>query len=230
MNINDNLSLWESKFINYCEVEKLCLANLNNIYEIKQNLIKLLGKQKIDDINFYKSIIDNSYFYLLNSLKIRKIKFLKDLNMIWYEIDNLKHMNEINKINFMALLKDYQKMVSDINYAKENNTILYWVKDDKIESLQHIEKDMNEILIYHTTLIEYLNKIIKTEESFYCKSSAQISDNVQIIPKDNVQIIPNDNVQIIPNNNVQIIPNNNVQIIPKDNVQIIPKDNVIIEL
>jgi hypothetical protein len=77
----------------------------------------------------------------------------------------------------MALLKDYQKMAEDINYAKQNNTILYWVKDDKIESLQHIEKDMNEILTYHTNIIDYLNKFIEIEKNFYCGSSAQMVDN-----------------------------------------------------
>ena len=181
----DYLGMWEAKFINYCEIEKQCLAHLNNIYEIKQNLIKLLGKQKKDDITFYKSIIDNSYFYLTSSLKIRKTKFLKDLNTIWYEIDSFKQMDEINRGNFMALLKDYQKMADDINYAKQNNTILYWVKDDKIESLQHIEKDMNEILIYHTNIIEYLNNFIEIEKNFYCGSSTQLLDNsIQFIPID----------------------------------------------
>ena len=176
----DYLSIWEAKFINYIEFEKQCLANLNNIYEIKQNLITLLGKQKKDDITFYKSIIDNSYFYLTNSLKIRKTKFVKDLNTIWYEIDSFKQMDEINRGNFMALLKDYQKMADDINYAKQNNTILYWVKDDKIESLQHIEKDMNEILTYHITIIEYLNNFIEIEKNFYCGSSKQILDTLSI--------------------------------------------------
>ena len=168
MSINEYLGMWEAKFINYCEIEKLCIANLTDIYETKQNLIKLLGKQKKDDITFYKSIIDNSYFYLTSSLKIRKTKFLKDLNYVWFQIDNFKQMDEINRGNFMALLKDYQKMGDDINYAKQNNTILYWVKDDKVESLQQVEKDMNEILNYHINIIEYFNKFSEMERNFYC--------------------------------------------------------------
>ena len=33
-------------------------------------------------------------------------------------------MDEVNKSNFMALLKDYRKMSEDISQAKKNNTIL----------------------------------------------------------------------------------------------------------
>jgi hypothetical protein len=195
MSINEYLGTWEAKFINYCEIEKICIANLTDIYETKQNLIKLLGKQKKDDITFYKSIIDNSYFYLTSSLKIRKTKFLKDLNYVWFQIDNFKQMDEINRCNFMALLKDYQKMADDINYAKQNNTILYWVKDDKVESLQQIEKDMNEILTYHINIMEYFNKFILMERNFFCGEMKEPKINEKSVKaplplsKDNSQII-----------------------------------------
>ena len=162
-----NILDWEEKFNKYTEFENKINLNINSMNEIKNNLKKLLGNQKKDDIVFYKSIIDNSYFYLVNSLKIRKMKFLKDLNYIWGQIDERKNMDEVNKSNFMALLKDYRKMSEDISQAKKNNTILTWVKDDKIENLQNFENEFKEIIDYHLNLIEFFNSIVQLEKEFY---------------------------------------------------------------
>ncbi len=167
-NTDKNILEWEEKFNNYCEFEIKCINNINSISEIKNNLKKLLGNQKKDDIIFYKSLIDNSHFYLSSSLKIRKIKFLKDLNYIWSQIDQRKQMDEVNKSNFMALLKDYRKMAEDIAQAKHNNTMLTWVKDDKVESLQELENDFKEIMDYHKKLIEFFSASIELEKAFYC--------------------------------------------------------------
>jgi|LauGreDrversion4_2_1035121.scaffolds.fasta_scaffold324327_2 hypothetical protein len=163
-----NILDWEEKFNKYTDFENKINLNINSMNEIKNNLKKLLGNQKKDDIVFYKSIIDNSYFYLVNSLKIRKMKFLKDLNYIWGQIDERKNMDEVNKSNFMALLKDYRKMSEDISQAKKNNTILTWVKDDKIENLQNFENEFKEIIDYHLNLIEFFHSIVQLEKTFYC--------------------------------------------------------------
>ena len=167
-NTDKNILDWEEKFTSYCEFESKCIININSISEIKNNLKKLLGNQKKDDIIFYKSLIDNSYFYLSSSLKIRKIKFLKDLNYIWAKIDQRKQMDEVNKSNFMSLLKDYRKMAEDIVQARNNNTMLTWVKDDKIESLQELENEFKEIMDYHIKLIEFFSASIELEKAFYC--------------------------------------------------------------
>jgi hypothetical protein len=163
-----NIQVWEAKFNKYNEIEKTCLTNIANVFEIKNNLTKLLGNQKKDDIVFYKSIIDNSHFYLTSSMKIRKTKFIKDLNSIWFQINDCKQMDELNKSNFASLLKDYEKMSKDIIFAKENNTILTWVKDDKIESLQVLENEFNEIMDYHITTIDHFCKMSDLERLFYC--------------------------------------------------------------
>ena len=54
-----NILAWEEKFNKYTEFENKINLNINNMNEIKNNLKKLLGNQKKDDIVFYKSIIDN---------------------------------------------------------------------------------------------------------------------------------------------------------------------------
>jgi len=167
-NTNRYLLEWEDKFNAYCELEAKCIANINCINDIKNNLKTLLGNQKKDDIVFYRSIIDNSYFYLFSSLKIRKIKFIKDLNYIWSQIDERKQMSELNKSNFTALLKDYKRMTDEVMQAKQNNTILTWVKDDKVENLQDLENDLNEIMEYHIKLIEFFTAIVELEKVFYC--------------------------------------------------------------
>jgi hypothetical protein len=167
-NTDKNILEWEEKFNKYIDLESKCNVGINSVIEIKNNLKKLLGNQKKDDIQFYKSLIDNSYFYLNNSLKIRKIKFLKDLNYIWTMIDERKQMEEINKMNFLALLKDYRKLSEDINSAKKNNTILTWVKDDRVENLVSLEQEFNEIIDYHVKLIEFFFSAVEIEKAFYC--------------------------------------------------------------
>jgi hypothetical protein len=167
-NTDKTILEWEEKFNKYMEFENICNTNINNIIEIKNNLKKLLGNQKKDDIQFYKSLIDNSYFYLNSSLKIRKIKFLKDLNYIWNMIDERKQMDEINKLNFIALLKDYRKLSEDIINAKKNNTTLTWVKNDMVENLAEIEHDLDEIMEYHIKLIEFFSSSVMIEKAFYC--------------------------------------------------------------
>lgn len=164
---NNNINNWTKLFTDYCNYEKICTDNLNVIGEIKNNLKKLLGNQKKDDIIFYKAIIENSYYYLSNCLKIRKIKFLKDINYIWSIIDTQTQIDEINKHNFTTLMKDYNKMVDDINASKKNNTVLTWVKNDTVENLHDLEKDIYEILEYHFKLIKSLSEIIELEKLFY---------------------------------------------------------------
>lgn len=167
-NIDKNILEWEDKFNKYLDFESRINNNLNAINEIKNNLKKLLGNQKKDDIMFYKSLIDNSNFYLNSSLKIRKMKFLQDLNYIWTLIDERKTMDEVNRLNFLSLLKDFRKLSEDINNAKKNNTILTWVKDDRVENVADIENGLNEIMDYHIKLIEFFCSSVEIDKAFYC--------------------------------------------------------------
>jgi hypothetical protein len=164
---NNNITHWTKLFADYCVYETLCIDHLNIICEIKNNLKKLLGNQKKDDLIFYKAIIENSYYYLSNCLKIRKLKFLKDINFIWSCIDSHKQIDNINKYNFTTLMQEYNKIVDDINFTKKNNTILTWVKNDTVESIHELERDISEILEYHVKLIKSLSKIIEYEKLFY---------------------------------------------------------------
>ena len=163
-----NCQTWESLFNKYNELDKASVKNINQINDIKNNLIKLLGNQNKDDIQFYKSIIENSHFYLYNSIKIRREKFINDLNTIWGQININKEMDTLTKSNFASLLKDYDKMAKDIIYSRENNTPLTWVKNDMIASLEEIESDMNEVMKYHLNMLEYLHKMSELEKNFYC--------------------------------------------------------------
>jgi hypothetical protein len=154
--IDDNILKWNNLFIKYCEYENKCVENINAIEEIKKNLKNLLGNQKKDDLLFYKSLIESSHYYLSNSLKIRKLKLLKDLNYILSCIDEQKQIDEVNINNFTILINDYNNM------TKKNNTTLTWVKNNDLE------KDINEILEYHIKLIEFFSLSVELEKSFYC--------------------------------------------------------------
>jgi hypothetical protein len=163
-----NISEWEEKFNNYLESESKCISNIEQITEIKTNFNKLLGNQRKDDVLFYKSILDNSLFYLNSSLKIKKIKFLKDLNYIWDKIDARKKMDEVTTTNFDFLLKDYRKLSEDILLLKRSNNRLGWVKDERIQDLQELEIEITEILNYHIKLIEFFYSSTEIERAFYC--------------------------------------------------------------
>jgi hypothetical protein len=159
---------WELSLSSYLDKEILCMTNINSIVEIKNNLIKLLGNQKKDDIMFYKSLIESTHFYLTKSLNMRKVKLLNDLNFIWNRIESYKKMSEVNKTNFSALVKDYRKCSEDIMLAKQHNTNLNWVKNDKIENLEDIKNDLNEIMAYHTRLIDCFSITVDHERNFFC--------------------------------------------------------------
>lgn len=168
---SNNILNWDSQYIKYYEIENLCNININYIINIKNNLINLLGYHEKDDIIFYQSIINNSIFYLSNSLKIRKLKFLKDLNNIWLKInDNNKYNKELNHIYFQSLLKDYKKISDEINISKKSHKTLYWIKNDKIKNLQEFENLFTEILQYHLKLINSLLISINHEKNFYCNT------------------------------------------------------------
>jgi hypothetical protein len=166
--VEENIHNWETKFNRYIDMEIKCNILIKQIGEIKTNLKKLIGNQKTDDIVFYKSLVENSFFYLTNSLKIRKIKLLKDINYIYNQLDEKKIMEELNKSNFSSFLKEYRKVADEINQAKKNSTALTWVKDDRIESLQETEKEMNEIMDYHLNIIEFFHSSVELEKIFYC--------------------------------------------------------------
>lgn len=164
----ENINNWELKVSRYVDVELKCFSLIEQIGEIKTNLRKLIGNQKNDDVIFYKSLVENSYFYLTNSLKIRKIKMLKDINYIYSRLDEKKSLEELDKSNFSSFLKDYRRVCDEIDQAKKNNTALTWVKNDRILSLQEIEKEMNEILDYHLSIIDFFYSTVELEKTFYC--------------------------------------------------------------
>ncbi len=166
--IENIINSWDKIFKDYQDANIKCTAHLQSILEIKKNLSKLIGNQRKDDILFYKSIIENSYFYLEKSLNVRKLKFIKDLNYIWHKIDNRKTFTELNNNNFTILLKDFKKVVDDMYIAKLNNTSLSWVKDDKIVSLEETYKEIDDIINYHLRLINSFLASVINEYNFFC--------------------------------------------------------------
>jgi len=167
------ISNWEASFNSYLDIELQCTNKLNQILEIKNNLTKLIGNQRNDDMLFYKSIINNSYYYYTKSLNVRKIKFIKDLSFIYTKLDDRKTFTDLNKLNFSTLLKDFSKLVDDAKIAKDNNTVLSWVKDDTIISLRETEKELDDIMKYHVNLMNSFYKSIENEANFYCGNKNQ---------------------------------------------------------
>ena len=169
-NIEENIVKWENRFNTYLEFDNKCVVMIDEINNIKLNLKNLLGNQKKDDIIFYNSLIDNSFFYLSSSLKIRKTKLLKDLNYIWNQFDDKKTLKDLNKTDFAILMKDYKKLADEITSTKQHNTMLKWVKNDRFESLQEAENELNEIFEYHLKLMEHFFNFVDLEKKFYCEN------------------------------------------------------------
>jgi hypothetical protein len=177
--IENNINEWNKLFSKYFELENKCYDNINIINELKNNFKNLLGNQEKDDILFYKALIENSHFYILNSLKIRQIKFIKDLNLIYYKIKIISS-NDRNKLfnifsnekkldlkDINIIIKEYNELAINITNSRYNNTILKWVKDDKINNLVDIENLIYDILKYHIKLIDFLLEYINIEKQFY---------------------------------------------------------------
>ena len=167
---------WEALFDNYIEIEKNCISNINSINEIHINLNKLVGRQREDDLHFYNSIIENTNHFLNGSIKIRKIKFKKDLNYIWNLVNKTSEVNnfntgEVNKSKFSHLIKDFTKLYSEINLTQKNNTPLTWVKNDSIQNFKEIELEMDQVMLYHIKLITSFFKLTDLEITFYCNIS-----------------------------------------------------------
>lgn len=158
---------WDEKFDRYIELSNNIQNLLSEIDAIKNNLDSLLGNQKEEDIGFYKALIENSLNYYKISFKIRKTKMLKDITTVWQKIDERKKFEEINKSNFQSFIKDFKKFADDANQARKNNTILSWVKNDRVENIALIEADFNEILNYHLKLIDYFNTSVQFEKIFF---------------------------------------------------------------
>jgi len=164
---------WLDQFKKYSELETRCRAGIAELNSIKINLERLIGRQKKDDALFYQSIIENSYFFLENSLRIRRSKFIRDMLAISSLIETYKHIKinpkpvNIDSSSFTAITNDIKDIYEEIERAKRNSSTLSWVKDDQISTLQEIEKDMSETLTYHTILMEYFEKLVYHELNFY---------------------------------------------------------------
>jgi len=165
--VDENIKKWSEMFDRYIEIEANSTMLLTKINELKNNINKIIGKQNVDDVIFYKSMLENSYFYLSNSLKIRKIKFQKDITNIFNKIDTSNKFEDINKPNFVLLMKDYKKVV-DNESSKKQSSSLAWIKDEKLNNFNDIEKDMLETMNYHITLMTVMNCVIKVEQQYYC--------------------------------------------------------------
>ena len=171
--IDAEIMKWLEQFHTYTEAEARCKAGIAELNAIKINLDRLIGRQKKDDALFYQSIIGNSYFFLENSLRIRREKFIRDLLAISTLIETFKHIKispkplSIDNSSFTAITNDIKDIYEEIERAKRNSSTLTWVKDDQISTLQEIEKDMSETLTYHIRLIEYFERLVHHELTFY---------------------------------------------------------------
>jgi hypothetical protein len=166
--VTTNITKWNLLFDNYLENEKICYDLLEHINNAKNNVNKLLGNHRNnDDTLFCNSIISNSLFYLSNSLKIIKIKFIKDINNILLSLNSNKKITELNKINFLFVINQYKNITDELNKHTTTNN-MSWIKNCKSEDIFDIEHELDEALKYHLKLIKFFMTQIELEKTFYC--------------------------------------------------------------
>jgi hypothetical protein len=170
----DKVTEWSRQFDMYKQTEQACLADIAAIGEIKHNLKRLIGTQEEDDFMFYKVIIDNSQYYLKNSLKIRITKFIKDLNHIHHKINGIESMEVLDKPSFTAVLKDYETIYREVCDSRTAATSLTWVKSNDIKTLDGINATIDKTMRYHLSLIQQLACLTKQEKQFYCGDGDRI--------------------------------------------------------
>lgn len=170
----DKVVEWTKQFDLYKQLEQSCITDIAAIGDIKHNLRRLIGTQEEDDFLFYKVIIDNSQYYLKNSLKIRTAKFVRDLNIIHHKINGIESMDVLERPAFSAILKDYEILYREVSESRSSATTLNWVKANDIKSLDSINTIIDKTLRYHTSLIQQLSLLCKQEKMFYCGDSDRI--------------------------------------------------------
>lgn len=169
--MDEKIREWNNLLDKYFLLEGECIKNLNIINSVRTNLKIKITHQNKDNIIFYNSIIDNSYSYLSMSLKIRQIKFIKDLNKIYTKIYENKEIIpkivSLHKQDIENLINDFNKLNDEIIEVRKNNTAFKWVKDEITENLQEIEKTIDDTINYHIKLIDFLSTSIRLETDFY---------------------------------------------------------------
>ena len=169
--IADKIERWVALFDKYVEVDHdshNCITQLN---ALKVNLNQLSGSQKKDDVQFYRSIIENSHFYLVSSLRVRRAKFLCDVSAIWNALRPGSSLVSADRNIFLALTRDIARGHEEIARAHRNCTTLSWVKKDQIDTLHDLEDDLEATLLYHNGLLAYFNTLAKLEFAYYSSQS-----------------------------------------------------------
>jgi len=187
--MEDKYNKWNDLINIYFEIEEECISKINLINNIRNNLKKKLIYLNKDDILYYNCIIDNSYYYLKNSLKVNQIKFLKDLNNLLFKINknNIFKIITLTKTDINLIINSYVKLNNDIIELKKNNIEYKWIKED-IDNLQEIselssgicscktsidflqqdiENNIDKTINYHIKLINFLLSIIKLNYDFF---------------------------------------------------------------
>ena len=158
---------WVDLFDQYIAIDLASHGRVAQLNSLKVNLNQLIGSQKKDDVQFYRSIIENSHFYLSSSLRVRRAKFLCDISAIWGALRPGSALVSADRNIFLALTRDLTRGHETIVRAHQNCTTLSWVKRDQIDNLQEVEVDLGTTLRYHIELMTYFNALADLEFGYY---------------------------------------------------------------
>lgn len=145
------------------------------------NLLKSLNKrilefqkkinnrnQDEDDIIFYNSIILDCKNYFISSFRVRESKFINDINKIFKLLDPGMFVN-ILKVDRSLVSKFkicYGKIIRDNKENKANKNGV-WIKNNKLKSVDYINKEINRCLTYHNDISKHFKDSLEKEVKFY---------------------------------------------------------------
>lgn len=179
----ENTSLFD-KLISQDNFKKIKIELLDDIISTFLdiiNLLKSLNKrilefqkkinnrnQDEDDIIFYNSIILDCKNYFISSFRVRESKFINDMNKLFKLLEPGMFVN-ILKVDRTLVSKfkiSYGKIIRDNKESKANKNGV-WIKNNKLKSVDYINKEVNRCFTYHNDISKHFKDSLEKEVKFF---------------------------------------------------------------
>jgi len=154
--INNKLE-WEKMFVNYITYISLIKKNIHSIKTKYNNLILIENNKKYENIVFIKYVLNSSLQYLTKIYKIKKKKFLFDINKVWKNLFKKNDLlDRIDIKTYKKIIGAYTLLIEKNNYNDDINVnkTLKSINVDK--DIINIQNSIYELLTFHNIIMKHL--------------------------------------------------------------------------